>query len=58
MTQRLNAAQQSPELFKKLSQGGEVLMPLNKYPFSERYGWTNDKFGVSWQVTQVSARAP
>ncbi len=28
---------------------GTVLMPLNKYDWSERYGWVNDKYGVSWQ---------
>ena len=38
-------------LFEKLSDGGEVLMPLAAYPFSKRYGWLNDRFGVSWQLT-------
>ena len=33
-----------------LSDGGAVLMPLDTYPFSPKYGWTQDKFGVSWQV--------
>ena len=37
-------------LWKKLSVGGKVLMELDKYPFSERYGWIQDKFGVSWQI--------
>jgi predicted 3-demethylubiquinone-9 3-methyltransferase (glyoxalase superfamily) len=37
-------------LWAKLADGGEVLMPLDTYPFSERYGWLNDKFGVSWQI--------
>jgi predicted 3-demethylubiquinone-9 3-methyltransferase (glyoxalase superfamily) len=37
-------------LYKKLSNGGSVLMELNKYPFSEKYAWVNDKFGVSWQL--------
>jgi predicted 3-demethylubiquinone-9 3-methyltransferase (glyoxalase superfamily) len=32
-------------------QGGTVLMPLDRYPFSERFGWVTDRFGVSWQVT-------
>ena len=37
-------------LWKKLSEGGKVLMPLQKYPFSERYGWVQDTYGVSWQI--------
>ena len=39
------------KLFEKLSEGGQILMPLGSYPFSERFGWVNDKFGVSWQLT-------
>jgi predicted 3-demethylubiquinone-9 3-methyltransferase (glyoxalase superfamily) len=38
------------ELFEKLSQDGEVLMPLAAYPFSAKFGWVQDKFGVSWQL--------
>ena len=37
-------------LWEKLSDGGQALMPLDSYPFSERYGWIQDKFGVSWQL--------
>ena len=37
-------------LWNKLSAGGKTLMPLDKYPFSERYGWTEDKYGLSWQL--------
>ncbi len=28
----------------------KVLMPLDKYPWSERYGWLQDKFGMTWQI--------
>ena len=38
-------------LFHTLSEGGKVLMPLDRYPFSEKYAWINDRFGVSWQLT-------
>ena len=37
-------------LWEKLSEGGTVLMDLNKYPFSEKFGWIKDKFGVTWQL--------
>ncbi len=37
-------------LWGKLSGGGTTLMPLDKYPFSQRYGWIQDKYGLSWQL--------
>jgi predicted 3-demethylubiquinone-9 3-methyltransferase (glyoxalase superfamily) len=36
--------------WKKLLEDGEVLMELGEYPFSEKYGWLKDKWGVSWQL--------
>jgi len=36
--------------FKQLSEGGEVLMPLDNYGFSTKFGWVNDRFKVSWQL--------
>lgn len=38
-------------LFAQLSQDGQVLMPLAAYPFSEKFGWAADRYGVSWQLT-------
>ncbi len=37
-------------LWEKLSDGGKPLMPLDTYPFSDHYGWIQDKFGVTWQL--------
>jgi predicted 3-demethylubiquinone-9 3-methyltransferase (glyoxalase superfamily) len=37
-------------LWTKLADGGEIFMELNNYPFSEKYGWVKDKYGVSWQL--------
>jgi predicted 3-demethylubiquinone-9 3-methyltransferase (glyoxalase superfamily) len=36
--------------FSTLSSGGQVLMPLDNYGFSTRFGWCADRFGVSWQL--------
>ncbi|MCU0343304.1 MAG: VOC family protein [Ignavibacterium sp.] len=37
-------------LYKKLSDGGFILMPLHKYDWSPKYAWVQDKFGLSWQL--------
>ena len=37
-------------LFATLLEGGQALMPLDNYGFSRRFGWLNDRFGVSWQL--------
>jgi predicted 3-demethylubiquinone-9 3-methyltransferase (glyoxalase superfamily) len=42
--------EQIEQLFARLSDGGGVLMPLGSYGFSRRFGWLNDRFGVSWQL--------
>lgn len=38
------------ELWGKLTEGGEVLMPLDSYPYSKRYGWCKDRYGLTWQL--------
>ena len=43
-------------LWKKLSEGGTALMELAEYPFSEKYGWVQDRYGVSWQVMFMEER--
>lgn len=40
-------------LWQKLIAGGEALMELGEYPFSEKYGWVVDRFGLSWQIMYV-----
>ena len=37
-------------MWEKLSASGRALMELGAYPFSERYGWVQDRYGLSWQL--------
>jgi predicted 3-demethylubiquinone-9 3-methyltransferase (glyoxalase superfamily) len=36
--------------WKALAEDGTELMPLGEYPFSKRYGWIQDRYGLSWQL--------
>jgi predicted 3-demethylubiquinone-9 3-methyltransferase (glyoxalase superfamily) len=49
-SQHDDAKENIERIWKELSKGGKVRMPIDKYPFSERYGWIEDKYGVSWQL--------
>lgn len=42
-------------LWAKLADGGQALMPLDAYPFNPRFGWVQDRFGVSWQLAVSTA---
>ncbi len=37
-------------LYANLSKGGFVMMELQAYPFSEKYAWIADQYGLSWQL--------
>lgn len=49
-SQDTQAVARIDEIWNKLIEGGKILMPLMEYPFSKRYGWVEDKYGVSWQL--------
>lgn len=42
----------------ELVEGGKVYLPLQAWPWSERYGWCEDRWGVGWQLTLESRSAP
>ena len=54
---KCKTASQVDALWARLSQGGKVLMELGKYPWSERYGWVEDKYGLSWQLISTGGMA-
>ena len=38
-------------LWNALIQGGKILMPYQTYPWAHKYGWLQDKYGLSWQLS-------
>lgn len=42
--------QEIERIWGKLAENGTVMMDLDNYPFAEKYGWIQDKYGVSWQL--------
>lgn len=47
------SAEEVDAKWKALSEGGAQLMPLDEYPFSKKYGWIQDRYGLSWQLMLV-----
>ncbi len=45
-----DAAKRIDEVWAKLLEGGKVMMEIGEYPFSKRYGWIQDRYGLSWQL--------
>ena len=43
-------AAEADTVWGKMVDGGQVMMPYDKYPWSEKYGWLQDRYGVSWQL--------
>ena len=39
------------KVWTTLIEGGEALMPYDTYPWADKYGWCNDKYGLSWQLS-------
>ncbi|WP_028403175.1 VOC family protein [Ectobacillus panaciterrae] len=52
---RINDVEKSKEVFKKLQEGGQVVMPLQETFWSPSYGQVTDKFGVEWQISTLVA---
>jgi predicted 3-demethylubiquinone-9 3-methyltransferase (glyoxalase superfamily) len=47
------SAEEVERLWEKFMENGTALMPLGTYPFSEKFGWVMDQYGLSWQVMYI-----
>lgn len=46
-----NSEAEIDAVWNKLAEGAKVLMPFSKYPWAHKYGWLQDKYGLSWQLS-------
>lgn len=53
-----DSAEELDRAFATLAEGGQLLMPIGDYGFSQRFGWLNDRFGVSWQLNLPLSDSP
>ncbi len=51
------SVEETNTLWEKLIEDGKALIPIDKYDWSERYGWLQDRFGLSWQIS-LAGEAP
>lgn len=49
--------EETERYWNKLTDGGKIFMPLDSYPWSVKYGWVEDQYGVSWQLFTGSKNA-
>nr|WP_073269622.1 VOC family protein [Alkalibacter saccharofermentans] len=54
----LGTKEEVDSIWASLQEGGEVLMPLEEYPFSKWYGWIKDRYGLTWQLMQIEGELP
>jgi predicted 3-demethylubiquinone-9 3-methyltransferase (glyoxalase superfamily) len=50
--------EEADELWGKLTREGKTLMPMDSYPFADKYGWVMDRYGVSWQIMCIKGEKP
>ena len=50
-----DSANEADRIWNILIDGGQAMMEIDKYPWSERYGWLIDKFGMTWQISSTGS---
>ena len=51
---RCETVEETNRVYNQLIQGGSAMMPIDEYPWSPRYGWLKDQFGLTWQISLVN----
>lgn len=48
---QVETAEEVEHLWNELQKGGQIMMPLDTYEWSEKYGFLQDRYGISWQIS-------
>jgi len=51
-----DSVEETNRIWDELAKEGNVLIPIGTYPWSERYGWLKDRFGMTWQISSSGAK--
>ena len=46
-----NSVAETDRIWNVLVEGGSEYIPIGSYPWSKRYGWLKDRFGMTWQIS-------
>ena len=58
LTLRLDSEPQAERVFSALSDGGQVLMPMQETFFASRFGQVRDRFGIDWMILHERPMPP
>jgi predicted 3-demethylubiquinone-9 3-methyltransferase (glyoxalase superfamily) len=56
LTINCDSVEETNRVWNILIEGGSALMEIDKYPWSESYGWLKDKFGLTWQISSTGKK--
>jgi len=54
----VDSTPEAERIYKALSDGGEVFMPMGETFFAYRFGQLRDKFGISWMIIHEKPMRP
>lgn len=54
----VDSSAEAERIYKVLSEGGQVFMPMAEMFFAHRFGQLRDKFGINWMVIHEKPMGP
>ncbi|UWZ83122.1 VOC family protein [Occallatibacter riparius] len=58
LTLNVDSDQEAERIYAALSDGGQVLMPMDETFFASRFGQVRDQFGINWMILHERPMPP